>query len=137
FVKANIMVPNDFVGAVMELCQKKRGQFLDMQYLDDIRVNVIYELPLSEIVFDFFDHLKSHTKGYASLDYDFVEYQASDVVKMAILLNGQPSDALSLIVRRDFSQRRGKRIVDQLKELIPRQLCEVPVQAAIGNQIVA
>ncbi|HLR54659.1 MAG TPA: translation elongation factor 4 [Pseudogracilibacillus sp.] len=137
FVKANIMVPNDFVGAVMELCQKKRGQFLDMQYLDDIRVNVIYELPLSEIVFDFFDQLKSHTKGYASLDYDFVENQASDLVKMDILLNGESIDALSLIVHRDFSQSRGKQIVDKLKELIPRQQFEVPVQAAIGNQIVA
>src|SRR5699024_5519925 len=137
FVKANIMVTNDFVGAVMELCQKKRGQFLDMQYLDDIRVNVIYELPLSEIVFDFFDQLKSHTKGYASLDYDFVENQASDLVKMDILLNGKSIDALSLIVHRDFSQSRGKQIVDKLKELIPRQQFEVPVQAAIGNQIVA
>src|SRR5699024_10807036 len=137
FVKANIMVPNDFVGAVMELCQKKRGQFLDMQYLDDIRVNVIYELPLSEIVFDFFDQLKSHTKGYASLYNDFVENQASDLVKMDILLNRESIDALSLIVHRDLSQSRGKQIVDKLKELIPRQQFEVPVQAAIGNQIVA
>lgn len=137
FVKANIMVPNDFVGPVMELCQKKRGQFIDMQYLDDVRVNVVYELPLSEIVFDFFDQLKSHTKGYASLDYDFVGNQASDLVKMDILLNGEPIDALSLIVHRDFSHSRGKKIVDKLKELIPRQQFEVPVQAAIGNQIVA
>src|SRR5699024_6662129 len=112
------------------LCQKKRGQFIDMQYLDDVRVNVVYELPLSEIVFDFFDQLKCHTKGYASLDYDFVGNQVSDLVKMDILLNGEPIDALSLIVHRDFSHRRGKKIVDILKELIPRQQLEVPVQAA-------
>lgn len=137
YVRANVMVPNDYVGAVMELCQKKRGQFVDMQYLDDIRVNVIYELPLSEIVFDFFDQLKSHTKGYASLDYDFIGNRVSNLVKMDILLHGDPIDALSLIVHKDFSYNRGKQIVDKLKELIPRQQFEVPVQAAIGNQIVA
>src|SRR5699024_7951686 len=137
FVKANIMVPNDFVGPVMELCQKKRGQFIDMQYLDDVRVNVVYELPLSEIVFVFFDQLKSHTIGYVSLDYDFVGNQVSDLVKMDILLYGEPIDALTLIVHIDFSHSRGKKNVDKLKELIPRQQFEVPVQAAIGNQIVA
>ena len=137
FVKASIMVPNDFVGAVMELCQRKRGQFIDMQYLDDIRVNVIYELPLSEIVYDFFDQLKSHTKGYASLDYEFIGNRPSDLVKMDILLHGEPIDALSFIVHSDFSYNRGKQIVEKLKDLIPRQQFEVPVQAAIGNKIVA
>lgn len=137
YVKASIMVPNDFVGAVMELCQRKRGQFIDMQYLDDIRVNVIYELPLSEIVFDFFDQLKSNTKGYASLDYDFIGNRPSDLVKMDILLHGEPIDALSIIVHKDFSYNRGKQIVEKLKDLIPRQQFEVPVQAAIGNHIVA
>src|SRR5690625_680623 len=137
YVKAMIMVPNDFVGSVMELCQRKRGQFLDMQYLDDIRVNVIYEIPLSEIVYDFFDQLKSHTKGYASLDYEFIGNRPSDLVKMDILLNSEPIDALSLIVHRDFAYERGKQIVEKLKDLIPRQQFEVPVQAAIGNNIIA
>src|SRR5690625_3856990 len=137
YVKAMIMVPNDFVGSVMELCQRKRGQFLDMQYLDDIRVNVIYEIPLSEIVYDFFDQLKSHTKGYASLDYEFIGNRPSDLVKMDILLNSEPIDALSLIVHRDFAHERGKQIVRKLKDLIPRQQFEVPVQAAIGNSITA
>ena len=137
YVKASIMVPNDFVGAVMELCQRKRGQFIDMQYLDDIRVNVIYELPLSEIVFDFFDQLKSHTKGYASLDYEFIGNRPSDLVKMDILLHGDPIDALSFIVHKEFSYNRGRQIVEKLKDLIPRQQFEVPVQAAIGNKIIA
>ena len=137
YVKATIMVPNDYVGPVMELCQRKRGQFVDMQYLDDIRVNVVYELPLSEIVFDFFDQLKSHTKGYASFDYEFIENKVSDLVKMDILLNQESIDALSIIVHKDFSYNRGRQIVEKLKELIPKQQFEVPVQAAIGNSIVA
>lgn len=137
FVKASVMVPNDFVGPVMELCQRKRGQFIDMQYLDDIRVNVIYELPLSEIVYDFFDQLKSNTKGYASLDYEFIGNRESNLVKMDILLNHEPIDALSLIVHRDFAHERGKQIVEKLKDLMPRQQFEVPVQAAIGNSITA
>ena len=137
YVKASIMVPHDFVGPVMELCQRKRGQYIDMQYLDDIRVNVIYELPLSEIVFDFFDQLKSQTKGYASLDYEFIGNRPSDLVKMDILLHGEPIDALSTIVHRDFSYNRGRQIVEKLKDLIPRQQFEVPVQAAIGNKIIA
>ncbi|MBZ5749806.1 translation elongation factor 4 [Metabacillus rhizolycopersici] len=137
YVKASIMVPNDYVGAVMELCQKKRGIFLDMQYLDDIRVNINYEIPLSEIVYDFFDQLKSNTKGYASFDYELIGYKASTLVKMDILLNNEKIDALSFIVHRDSSYDRGKIIVEKLKELIPRQQFEVPIQAAIGQKIVA
>lgn len=137
YVKANIMVPNDYVGAVMELCQRKRGEFIGMDYLDDIRVNVIYSIPLSEIVYDFFDALKSNTKGYASLDYEIEGYKPSKLVKMDILLNNEKIDALSFIVHRDFSYDRGKYIVDKLRELIPRQQFEVPVQAAIGNKIIA
>src|SRR5690625_1544818 len=137
FVKATIMVPNEFVGPVMELSQRKRGQFIDMVYLDDIRVNVIYELPLSEIVYDFFDQLKSHTRGYASFDYEIIGYKVSDLVKMDILLNHEPIDALSVIVYRQFAHERGRQIVEKLRELIPRQQFEVPVQAAIGNSIIA
>lgn len=137
YVKASIMVPNDYVGAVMELAQGKRGIFIDMQYMDDIRVNVIYEIPLSEIVYDFFDQLKSNTKGYASFDYELIGYKPSKLVKMDILLNSEKVDALSFIVHRDFAYERGKVIVEKLKELIPRQQFEVPVQAAIGQKIVA
>ncbi|MGJ9457020.1 translation elongation factor 4 [Oceanobacillus sp. CF4.6] len=137
FVEATIMVPNDYVGAVMEISQKKRGHFVDMQYLDDIRVNVIYHIPLSEIVYDFFDQLKSQTKGYASFDYELIGYQPSKLVKMDILLNTETIDALSFIVHTDFAFNRGKQIVDKLKKLIPRQQFEVPIQAAIGNKIVA
>lgn len=136
-VKAQIMVPNDFVGAVMELSQRKRGEFITMDYLDDYRVNVVYNIPLSEIVFDFFDKLKSSTKGYASLDYEMSGYQKSKLVKMDILLNGEKVDALSFIVHRDFAYERGKAIVEKLKKLIPRQQFEVPIQAAIGQKIVA
>src|SRR5699024_7676675 len=137
YVKATIMVPNDYVGPVMEICQAKRGSFIDMQYLDDIRVNVIYELPLSEIVYDFFDQLKSHTKGYASLDYEFIDNRASELVKMDILLHGDPVDALSVIIHKDFAQSRGRQIAEKLQELIPRQQFEVPIQAAVGNHIIA
>lgn len=137
YVRASMMVPNDYVGAVMELSQEKRGNFIDMEYLDDIRVNVIYEIPLAEIVYDFFDQLKSNTKGYASFDYEMIGYKPSKLVKMDILLNGEKVDALSFIVHRDFSYERGKSIVEKLKELIPRQQFEVPVQAAIGQKIVA
>lgn len=137
FVEATIMVPNDFVGAVMEIAQRKRGQFINMNYLDDIRVNVIYHIPLSEIVYDFFDQLKSSTKGYASFDYEFIGYKESELVKMDILLNHETIDALSFIVHKDFAYERGKQIVEKLKKLIPRQQFEVPVQAAIGNKIVA
>ncbi|MEI2215493.1 translation elongation factor 4 [Staphylococcus aureus] len=137
YVRATMMVPNDYVGAVMELCQRKRGQFINMEYLDDIRVNIVYELPLAEVVFDFFDQLKSNTKGYASFDYEFIENKESNLVKMDILLNGDKVDALSFIVHRDFAYERGKALVEKLKTLIPRQQFEVPVQAAIGQKIVA
>ncbi|HDZ6338172.1 TPA: elongation factor 4 [Staphylococcus aureus] len=137
YVRATMMVPNDYVGAVMELCQRKRGQFINMDYLDDIRVNIVYELPLAEVVFNFFDQLKSNTKGYASFDYEFIENKESNLVKMDILLNGDKVDALSFIVHRDFAYERGKALVEKLKTLIPRQQFEVPVQAAIGQKIVA
>ncbi|KRL58852.1 translation elongation factor 4 [Latilactobacillus fuchuensis] len=137
YVKASIMVPNEYVGSVMELAQRKRGEFVTMDYLDTYRVNVIYNMPLSEIIFDFFDDLKSNTKGYASFDYDVTGYRASELVKMDILLNGESVDALSFIVHRDFAFERGKAIVGKLKETIPRQQFEVPIQAAIGNKVIA
>lgn len=137
YVKANIMVPNDYVGAVMELSQRKRGEFITMDYLDDYRVNVVYYIPLSEIVFDFFDKLKSSTKGYASLDYEIADYRESKLVKMDILLNGEKVDALSFIVHKQFAQERGRAIVEKLKTLIPRQQFEVPIQATVGTKIQA
>lgn len=137
FVKAEIMVPNEYVGPVMELAQRKRGEFVTMDYLDEYRVNVIYQLPLSEIIYDFFDDLKSSTRGYASLDYEISGYRASNLVKMDILLNGESVDALSFIVHQDFAAERGRLIVSKLKEVIPRQQFEIPIQAAIGNKILA
>ncbi|EQB9922868.1 translation elongation factor 4 [Listeria monocytogenes] len=137
YVKATVMVPNDYVGAVMELAQNKRGNFITMEYLDDIRVSIVYEIPLSEIVYDFFDQLKSSTKGYASFDYELIGYKASKLVKMDILLNAEKVDALSFIVHRDFAYERGKIIVEKLKELIPRQQFELPIQAAIATKIVS
>ncbi|MBK3493342.1 elongation factor 4 [Viridibacillus sp. YIM B01967] len=137
YVKATIMVPNDYVGAVMEICQRKRGNFMTMDYIDTTRVSIFYEIPLSEIVYDFFDQLKSSTKGYASFDYELIGYQPSKLMKMDILLNGEQVDALSFIVHNDFAYDRGKVIVEKLKGLIPRQQFEVPIQAAIGQKIVA
>ncbi|WP_449537036.1 translation elongation factor 4 [Ferdinandcohnia sp. Marseille-Q9671] len=137
YVKATMMVPNDYVGAVMELCQGKRGIFIDMQYLDENRVSIVYEIPLAEIVYDFFDQLKSSTKGYASFDYELIGYKPSKLVKMDILLNAEKVDALSFIVHRDSAYERGKVIVEKLKELIPRQQFEVPIQAAVGQKIIA
>ncbi|MGG0716426.1 translation elongation factor 4 [Robertmurraya massiliosenegalensis] len=137
YVKATMMAPNDYVGAIMELCQEKRGNFIDMQYMDETRVSIIYEVPLSEIVYDFFDQLKSSTKGYASFDYELIGYKPSKLMKMDILLNAEKVDALSFIVHNDFAYERGKIIVEKLKELIPRQQFEVPIQAAIGQKIVA
>ena len=137
YVKASIMTPNDYVGPIMELCQKKRGVFIDMQYLDETRVHVNYEIPLGEIVYDFFDQLKSSTKGYASFDYELIGYKPSKLVKMDILLNGEIVDALSLIVHKDFAYNRGKAIVENLRKLIPRQQFEIPIQAVIGTKAIA
>ncbi|HHV71178.1 MAG TPA: elongation factor 4 [Clostridia bacterium] len=137
YVEANIMTPSNFVGAVMELCQEKRGEFKNMEYLSENRVVLIYHMPLSEIIYDFFDKLKSRTKGYASLDYQFLEYRASNLVKMDILLNGEPVDALSSIVHKDKAFYRGRALVEKLRSIIPRQLFEIPIQAAIGSKVIA
>ncbi len=137
YVKASVIVPNDYVGAIMELCQGKRGEFVDMQYLDANRVTLKYEIPLAEIVYDFFDQLKSSTKGYASFDYELTGYRVSNLVKMDILLNAEKVDALSFIVHRDRAYQRGRVICEKLKDLIPRQMFEVPIQAAIGQKIVS
>ncbi|MCL5289929.1 MAG: translation elongation factor 4 [Bacillota bacterium] len=137
FVKATVMVPKDYVGTVMDLCQGKRGIYSNMEYMGVNRVMLTYEIPLSEIIYDFFDQLKSRTKGYASLDYEMQGYQASDLVKMDILLNGEPLDALSCIVHRERAYTRGRALAEKLRSLIPRHMFEIPVQAAIGNKIIA
>lgn len=137
YIKTNIFVPTLYVGSVMELCQNKRGTFINMDYIDTTRVDIHYEIPLSEIVYDFFDKLKSYTKGYASFDYDFIGNKESNLVKMDILINGDIVDALSIIVHKDFAYKRGKVIVENLKKIIPRQMFEVPIQATIGNKVIA
>ena len=137
YVKATTIVPKDFVGTIMELSQDKRGEYQSMEYLDETRVSVVYHLPLSEIIYDYFDKLKSATKGYASLDYELIGYKQSPMVKMDILLNGDPVDALSIIVHKDRAATRGRALAEKLKELIPRQMFEIPIQAAVGTKIVA
>ena len=137
YIKTNIFVPNEYIGPIMELCQNKRGIYKNMEYIDKTRVNIHYEIPLSEIVYDFFDKLKSSTKGYASFDYEIIGYKESELVKMDIMLNKEPVDALSLIVHKDFAYKRGRAIVEALKKQIPRQLFEVPIQATIGNKAIA
>jgi len=137
YILTNIFTPSEYIGSIMELCQNKRGNYVSMEYLDKTRVNIHYEIPLSEIVYDFFDKLKSYTKGYASFDYDLIGYKSSNLVKMDILLNGEVVDALSTIVHKDFAYNRGKVIVENLRKLIPRQQFEVPIQACIGNKAIA
>ncbi len=137
YILTNIFVPSEYIGPIMELCQNKRGNYVSLEYLDSSRVNIHYEIPLSEIVYDFFDRLKSTTKGYASFDYEIIGYKSSDLVKMDILLNGEVVDALSSIVHKDFAYVRGKAIVENLRKLIPRQQFEVPVQASIGSKVIA
>ena len=137
YVKASIMTPQEFVGPIMELCQAKRGEYLDIEYIDDLRRNVIYSIPLSEIVYDFFDKLKSCTKGYASFDYELTGYKTSKLTRMDILLNGEAVDALSTIVHKDFAYNRGKIICEKLKEIIPKQMFEVPIQAALQGKVIA
>ena len=137
YVKATVIVPNDYVGPVMEISQDKRGVFKTMDYLDVNRVMVVYHIPLSEIIYDYFDKLKSATRGYASLDYELTDYQPSKLVKLDILLNGEPVDALSTIVHVDRAASRGRQLAEKLKNIIPRQMFEIPIQAAVGNKIIA
>ena len=137
YVKTTIIIPKEMVGTVMEISQNRRGRYVTMDYLDDTRVSLVYDLPLCEILYDYFDVLKSATKGYASLDYELDGYRTSPMVKMDILINGEVVDALSVIVHKDFAVRRGRGLVEKLRGLIPRQLFQIPVQAAIGNKIIA
>ena len=137
YIRTNIFVPSEYIGAIMELCQDKRGIYKDMEYINAERVTIHYEIPLSEIVYDFFDRLKSSTKGYASFDYELIGYKPSPLVKMDILINGEPVDALSMIVHKDFAYQRGKKIVEDLKKIIPRQLFQVPLQASVGSKVIA
>jgi GTP-binding protein LepA len=137
FITTSIFVPSEYVGAIMELCQDKRGIYKSIEYINEARVNIHYDIPLAEIVYDFFDRLKSSTKGYASFDYEITGYKAQDLVKMDILINGETVDALSMVVHKDFAYARGKKIVESLKEIIPRQLFQVPIQASIGTKVIA
>ena len=136
-VEASIMLPTEFVGNIMELCQERRGVYKDMKYIEDTRVVLTYDLPLNEIIYDFFDALKSRTRGYASFDYEFKGYERSKLVKLDMMLNGEVVDALSFIVHEEKAYARGRRIAEKLKESIPRQLFEIPIQAAIGNKVIA
>lgn len=137
YIYTNIIVPSEYIGSIMELCQNKRGIYKSLEYIDQVRINIHYEIPLSEIVYDFFDKLKSYTKGYASFDYELCGYKASDLVKMDVLLNGEIVDALSIIVHKDFAYNRGRAITQKLKELIPRQMFQVPIQASVGSKVIA
>ena len=136
-VKAEILTPKDYVGNIMEICQNRRGTYIDMKYLDENRVTLLYDLPLNEIIYDFFNILKSKTKGYASFDYEFKEYRRADLVKLDIWVNGEGVDALSFIVHKDNSYERGKKMIEKLKEVIPRQLFSIPLQAVIGGKVIA
>ncbi|MEG1871072.1 MAG: elongation factor 4, partial [Peptostreptococcaceae bacterium] len=136
-VKANIISPTEYVGAIMDLCQERRGTFIDMQYLEETRVSIAYDIPLNEIVYDFFDTLKSRTRGYASFDYELKGYAKTELVKLDILLNGDVVDALSMIVPKERAYHRGRGIAEKLKEIIPRQMFEVPIQAAVGSKVIA
>ena len=136
-MKAEIMIPKEFVGNVMKVCQERRGVYLDMKYLDESRVTLEYDLPLNEIIYDFFDCIKSKTKGYASVDYEFKEYKRADLVKLDLHINNQPVDALSFIVHKDSAYSRGRKMAERLKKEIPRQLFEIPVQAVVGGKIIA
>jgi len=136
-IKASIFTPPDYIGPIMELCQFKRGEYKDMVYLDSRRVELKYILPLNEIIYDFFDSLKSRTKGYASFDYEPCGYQKSDLVKLDMLLNGDVCDALSIIVHKDKAYERGRKIAEKLKDAIPRQMFEIPIQAAVGGKVIA
>ncbi len=137
YVRVNIFTPKDFVGSLMELCQSKRGDFINMQYLDKTRVNLEYHIPLSEVITDFYDQLKSRSKGYASMDYDFHSYKRSSLVKMDILLSGEVVDALSVICHKDLAYRIGQNLTAKLKDIIPRQMFEVAIQAAVGGRVIA
>ena len=137
YIYTSIIAPSEYVGPIMELCQNKRGIYKSIEYIDATRINVHYEIPLSEIVYDFYDKLKSTTKGYASFDYELCGYKVSNLVKMDILLNGEIVDALSVIVHKDFAYSKGRAIVTKLKELIPRQMFQIPIQASIGSKVIA
>ena len=136
-LKANLFTPPQYAGAIMDLCINKRGTFIDMQYLEEKRCKLVYDMPLGEVVYDFFDKLKSVSHGYASLDYEIAGYKESDMVKLDLLLNGEICDALSLIVHREKAYERGRGITEKLKEVVPRQLFEIPIQACIGNKVIA
>ena len=136
-MKSEIMIPKEFVGNVMEVCQNRRGNYIDMRYLDENRVTLEYDLPLNEIIYDFFDTIKSKTKGYASIDYEFKEYRKSELIKLDLHINNEPVDALTFIVHKDSAYERGRKMAEKLKKVIPRQLFEIPIQAVVGGKIIA